>query len=251
MLWIHRHRDDIALTLLILVLSAAVFIFFKTFFDTNPGGFTTEILAAFLGSTLTVMITMLLIKRQGSLEQAREAAVTSKTLIFEKKLELFRKFISIYAQSAFDGDLTADELEQLEELALVISLFSSDVITNDQVTNFGEDISRFVLQLELFGLRETLQPEDITLFETHLCSSKNTHNHKLMSFAHILQSMKLELGVAHLYNEPGTVPQDQSCQWAERLLGYRDYRQRLCQVTPINPIAEVIAGDTQTSLATT
>lgn len=248
MIWTRRHRDDITLTLLILVLSGAVFIFFKTFFDTNPGGFTTEILAAFLGSTLTVMITMLLIKRQGSIEQAREAAVTSKTLIFEKKLELFRQFIATYVGSAIDGELAMDELEELEELALTISLFSHDTTVNGTSLNLGEEASRFVLQLQVFGLQDQLTPEDFARFDRYLRDSHELTRRELLSFTRILQGMKLELGVVNMEDDSGALLPT-GCPWAERLLAYRDYRQQTVTVTNgLTPTATMIAEDNQEAL---
>lgn len=246
MIWTRRHRDDITLTLLILVLAVAVFIFFKTFFDTNPGGFTTEILAAFLGSTLTVMITMLLIKRQGSIEQAREAAVTSKTLIFEKKLELFRQFIATYVSSALDGELCADELEQLEELALTISLFSHDTTVNGMSLNLGEEASRFVLQLQVFGLKNQLMPADFAHFDHYLRDRHELTRRELMPFTRVLQGMKLELGVVNMEDDSDALLPT-GCLWAERLLAYRDYRQQPV-TNGLTPTAKTIAEDNQDAL---
>jgi hypothetical protein len=244
MIWTRRHRDDVILALLILVLAIAVFIFFKTFFDTNPGGFTTEILAAFLGSTLTVMITMLLIKRQGSIEQAREAAVTSKTLIFEKKLELFRQFIATYVGSAIDGTLSVDELEELEELALTISLFSHDMSLEETTLNLGEEASRFVLQLQVFGLQDQLTPADVDRFDRYLRDRHALTRRELMPFARVLQGMKLELGVVG--SDEDTTPPT-GCPWAERLLAYRGYRQPSA-MGDFTPTATMIAEDNQEPL---
>jgi len=238
MIWTRHHRDDIILAFLILVLAVAVFVFFKTFFDTNPGSFTTELLAAFLGSTLTVMITMLLIKRQGSIEQAREAAVTSKTLIFEKKLELFRQFIATYVGSAIDGELSIDELEQLEELALTISLFSQDRTANGALLNLGEEASRFVLQLQVFGLQEQLLPTDFARFDQYLRGHEQLTRRELLPFARILQGMKLELGVVNTDDENNASPA--GCPWAERLLAYRGYRQHATPSASLNPVTTML-----------
>jgi len=246
MIWTRRHRDDVILALLILVLAIAVFIFFKTFFDTNPGGFTTELLAAFLGSTLTVMITMLLIKRQGSIEQAREAAVTSKTLIFEKKLELFRQFIATYVGSAIDGKLTVDELEELEELALTISLFSHDISVEQANLNLGEEASRFVLQLQVFGLQDQLTPEDFERFDRFLRDRHDLTRRELLPFARILQGMKFELGVVSS-DEDDDIATATGCPWAERLLAYRGYRQSSA-ARDFAPTATMIAEDNQEPL---
>jgi hypothetical protein len=244
MIWTRHNRDDILLAVLILVLAVAVFIFFKTFFDTNPGGFTTELLAAFLGSTLTVMITMLLIKRQGSIEQAREAAVTSKTLIFEKKLELFRQFIATYVGSAIDGKLCVDELEQLEELALTMSLFSHDMPADGATLNLGEEASRFVLQLQVFGLQDQLTADDFDRFDSYLRDSHLLTRRQLLPFTRVLQGMKLELGVVSTNED--TAPST-GCLWAERLLAYRGYRQQPA-INGLSPAVTMIAEDNQEPL---
>jgi len=219
-----RHRDDLVLILMILALAVAVFLFFKAFFDANPDALTVEILAALLGSILTVLITMLLIKRQGSIEQAHEAAVASKTKIFEKKLELFRTFISQYVRAAADGRLTAEELQDLEELALTISLFTRDLPAgNDETADLGEDLCRFVLQLEVLGLQPVIPEDQKEEAGRHLGAGEAGPP---LSFLHILRGMKTELGIAQagLGEHPGRVDPGHEFEWAGRLLDYRDYR---------------------------
>jgi len=189
-----RLKEEILLVLLTLVLAAAVFIFFKSFFDTGPNSFTVEILAALLGCIMTVIITMMLIRRQGSVEQARESAAVNKTRIFEKKLDLFREFISVFVRSAFDQELETGELEKLEELALTISLFTREC-DRDGSVDLSDLICRFVLQLELFGLRKELREEDYEVYDRHFPATPDS-SRELLRFDRVLDQMKMELGVS-------------------------------------------------------
>jgi len=231
--WTSRHRDDVTFVLAIVLLAGAVFVFFKTFFDTNPDNLTTEILAALLGSILTVMITMLLIRRQGSIEQAQEGAATSKTKVFERKLDLFRSFIATYVQTAADGKLSAKELQTLEELALTIALFTKDVPLGRQGVDLGQELCRFVLQLQLFGLRTQLHEEDYPAFDAHLRVSDPPETRRLVSFVQILRLMKIELGIAQSESEEvdDSLLDLAEYEWTRRLQAYRGYRRRSGQGT--------------------
>lgn len=225
--WISRNRDDILLAILIAFLASAVFVFFKTFFDATIDPLTTEILAALLGTILTVLITMLLIKRQGTIEQAQEAAATNKTQVFERKLELFRQFISIYTRSALDGELDPKELGNLEELALTITLFVRSKSDAAPSEDLGENLCQFVFELEAFGLdaaSKVQQPEMIRRYYPQYFALGREPTH--VSFTKILQLMKKELGLEQTGfadDEDGSDP-EKGYFWAEQLLCYRDYQ---------------------------
>lgn len=227
--WLRIRRDEVGLVILVPLLASSVFIFFKSFFDTRPDDLTIEILAAMLGSIVTVIITMMLIKRQGSIEQAHQAAATSKTTVFEKKLVLFRDFIRRYVQAASDAVLDLDELAELEEIALTISLFTKDVAVGKREIDLGEELCRFVLQLQIFGLETDLPPDQHELFTKFLSTAHDDGAEpQLMSFVHILRLMKIELGIA----QTGS-PHDLNLvrhleleyEWAMKLLNYREHRR--------------------------
>lgn len=215
-----KNREETLLVLLTLLLAIAVFIFFKSFFDTEPNGFTVEILAALLGCIMTVIITMMLIRRQGSIEQAREAAAVNKTRIFEKKLELFREFIAAYVQSAYNGDLDRDELGRLEELALTISLFTREDDGDDD-EDLSDLLCRFVLQLEVFRLKQSLEPEDYGLFDSHF-PMEDGGERELLSFDRVVARMKSELGVSAAgIDEEDRHGSDREHPWIRCLLDFR------------------------------
>jgi len=175
-----------------------VLFFFKSFFDTGINDLTTEILAAFLGSIITVMITMLIIRQQGSIEKAQETAAAHKTIIFEKKFELFRNFIGLYTECAVDGKLERTELEKLEKLAMVISL-----LANKEV-KLQRRISRFVLQLQLFKLKNDHKEwgkEEQRQYKEYLDENYDENNGEspeLIDITKIMDIMKMELRIDQL-----------------------------------------------------
>ena len=187
-----------------------VFLFFKSFFETSPSNLAIEILAALLGSIITVMITMLLLRQQGTFEKAQETAATNKTAIFEKKLELFRDFISYYVKCATDGKMEIEELAALEERALTISLLTTNIRLKGQEYNLGEKICRFVLQLQKHGIKDRRDKQKI-------------------QFVDIMKLMKIELGVAQ-QADPDDVEEgdEKSAEYknAQKLLDFRGYRHK-------------------------
>jgi len=223
-----RARPETALLVIIVIMSASTFFFFKSFFDSTAiDGFTIEILAALLGTIFTVMITMLLIRHQGTVERSLKLAATSKNIVFERKLELFKEFISVYTKSAADGKLSQKELGRLEELALTISLFTRDVPVGPGREDLGEEVCRFVLQLELFGLREALQESEHQLYDRTLAypDQEKSPERRLMSLVDILRLMRIDLGVAQ--SDDDEVDEELSdleqYEWTRRLLRYRGH----------------------------
>ena len=231
-----RYRYEIKMIITILVLASGVFLFFKSFFDLGPNNLTTEILAALLGSILTVMITMLLIRQQGTVEQAYEAAVASKTKIFEEKLSLFKQFIQKYVKFAADGKLDKRQLAELEELAIIISLFTRKITIDDEkkAHDLGEMLCKFVLQLQFCGIvdsnnKQQLENKESELFQNYAKFMRYLNKPVLsppefLSFAKILRMMEAELGVDKLdiVESKDDVPN----KMAKKLLAYREYQNR-------------------------
>lgn len=222
-----RVQPETALLVIIVIMAASTFFFFKSFFDYEAiDDYTIEILAALLGTIFTVMITMLLIRHQGTVERSLRMAATSKNIVFERKLELFKEFISVYTKSAADGKLNQEELGRLEELALTISLFTRDVPIGPGREDLGEEICRFVLQLELFGLREDLQPADYELYDRSIAyPNQPAQERQLMSLVDILRLMRIELGVAQSDNDEvdEELADLEQYEWTRRLLRFRGH----------------------------
>lgn len=222
-----RIHPETALLVIIVIMSVSTFFFFKSFFDHEDiDNYTIEILAALLGTIFTVMITMLLIRHQGTVERSLETAATSKNIVFERKLELFKQFIAVYTKSAADGKLDKAELGELEELALTISLFTRDVPIGPGREDLGEEICRFVLQLELFGLCEELTSDQHALYDRTIAYPNQAEDDRnLMSLVDILRLMRIELGVAQ--SDTDEVDDEladlEQYEWTRRLLRFRGH----------------------------
>jgi hypothetical protein len=211
--------------LLIFLIGVGVFAFFRSFFATQLTPFSTEILAAVLGATLTVLITTMLLDRQSTTESLNQELESIAIAKFERMLELFRSFIQTYVKTAADEELSESELEKLEELALTIALLTEEQDDESEPSdNVGEDVCRFVLQLQLFGLAPEIEDErDLDLYRRHLArpdESVGIGPLALPSFVCILNGMRLALLVTT--DEEG--PMGPDC-FAQRLLDYRGYRQ--------------------------
>ncbi len=217
---------DALLMLAAALLCLSVFLFFKGFFDFALSDFATEILAAMLGSIITVMITMLLIRRQGTLQQAHRSATESRTKVFETKLRLYREFIATYISAALDGKLTADELGKLEELALIVTLLTRRNPAHAGELDLGQSICGFVLQLQLFGLVDEVPESKFEVFDEHFEERiGNDGRRELFTVTDIMKLMKVELGAAQVAEYLGDEDDHETeFRWADELLGYREYR---------------------------
>ena len=218
---------DALLMLATIIICGGIFFFFKGFFDVKPSDFTIEILAALMGSIITVLITMLLIRRQGNIRQAQAAASASLTKVFETKLGLYREFIAKYICAALDGHLDTDELGKLEELALTVALLSRRVSASDRDSDLGRVICGFVLQLQLFGLAKEVPESMHEVYDRHFRENvAEDGSRRLYTVVDIIKLMKLELGTAQSIEYSKQELEDKSeFQWCEELLDYRDYRR--------------------------
>jgi len=219
---LHSIKTDLMLLLTVAVIAVSVYLFFKTILGLQLGTWTLEIMAAMLGAILTVMITMVLIRQQGTVQRAQEAAAVNMTKIFEKKLELFNQFLSLYSKAAEDGKIERHELVALRELALTIALFTkpvaidagapaaSDAKSAPVKKDLGEELCRYVFQLQKCGK-----------FYVHMtCAEKaemkDEHGIEGQSITNILRLMKAELNVAQMSGED-----DGKQEWATKLMELR------------------------------
>ena len=108
-------------------MGSGVFLLFKFLFEISPNNSAIEILAALSGSIITVMITMLLLRRQGTFEKTQDTAAMNKTAILERKPELFGDFISYHVKCAADGKMEIEGLAALEERAPTISRLTTRI----------------------------------------------------------------------------------------------------------------------------
>ena len=243
-----KYKSEIVMLGLVILVGSGVFMFFKSFFDNQISNLTTEILAALLGSIITVIITMLLIRQQGTVEQVQETTAASKTIVFQEKLRLFREFIEAYTKSSLDGKLEREELEKLEILAMTISILARRIsipaaASEDASNSNGETIvdlsrglSRFVLQLQLFGLDAEYGKFDErkkNLYRKYFGESSARSDKRfafqkngLLSIEDILALMKIELVMAQWNSLEMDEDLLEGTRYSEvqKLLSYREYR---------------------------
>jgi hypothetical protein len=95
------------------------------------------------------------------------------------------------------------------------------------LTDLGEELCRFVLQLELFGLQTELNEEDYPLYDANFASRRPGEPRRLITLVDILRSMKAELGVAQVADDL-----EENCvlrkeyRWANSLIRFRDKRSQ-------------------------
>lgn len=243
-----RYKGEILLLALVLLVGSGVFVFFKSFFDKDISNLTTEILAALLGSIITVIITMLLIRQQGTVEQVQETTAASKTIVFQEKLRLFREFIEVYTKSSLDGKLDREELEKLEVLAMTISILARRISiptpspegasdsNGETLVDLSRGLSRFVLQLQLFGVDAEYEKFDENKKELYVkyFDESNENDGKrfafqkkdLLSIEDILALMKIELVMAQWNSLEMDEDLLEGTRYSEvrKLLSYREYR---------------------------
>ncbi|MCY4560673.1 MAG: hypothetical protein OXF79_30780 [Chloroflexi bacterium] len=243
-----KYKGEVTLLALVLLVGSGVFMFFKSFFDNDISNLTTEILAALLGSIITVIITMLLIRQQGTVEQVQETTAASKTIVFQEKLKLFREFIEVYTKSSLDGKLSREELENLEVLAMTISILARRIpIRSSEPTvdregekfvDLSKGLGRFVLQLQLFGLdtkgvqlvgdKRQLHQEYFGEYQEGEYRHLAFQDKELLSIEDILAMMKTELVMAQWDSLEMDDDLLEGTRYSEvrKLLTYRDYRDQ-------------------------
>lgn len=128
---------------LCLGLSVAVFLFFKAFSQEpvnafKDDSFTTEIMAAFLGTVFTIIITAILLRTQSVMEENKEKSVG----IFQAKLDMYKSFMDFLNSVIDDSVIDDKELKELEKWVLKLSLVANDEVTYTLV-EFVDQTIRF------------------------------------------------------------------------------------------------------------
>lgn len=208
--------------LLILLLGGSVFLFFRGFFDLGLSPLSTEILAAVLGSILTVLVTMMLLDKQTLAETKVDDLRRAEATRFQHRIELYQDFITTFTSCAADGELSVEELQRMEQLALQISLFTEKHPEAGD-PNLGEVLCAFVLQLEIQGLvfegfgRATERSRPL-LEAARRAAGKPAD--VPIQFSEILHLMRKDLQVVSEHAGP-----IDSGSAAQHLLDYRGYRR--------------------------
>jgi len=143
------------------------------------------------------------------------------TKIFEKKLELFNKFLKLYSKAVEDGKIEREELIDMRQLALTISLFTKPVAIDAGAPtvsdaakpevgkkDLGEELCRYVLQLHIY------RKFYFQMNEEEIDDAKDQLDGEAQSIADILRLMKAELNVAQLSGEDDVEQQ----KWTAKLM---------------------------------
>jgi len=108
------------LVVLVIAIPIAVFAFFKLFSIEKFPPFANEILAALLGSVMTIAITAVLLRYQTSSEVGRDKSVA----VFQEKLKIYEGFCAAQTEIAADGRIKEGEEQTLRLWAMRLSLVS-------------------------------------------------------------------------------------------------------------------------------
>lgn len=151
-------RGMAPLFILVIVVAISVFVFFRTFSVQEWPPFAKEILAALLGSVLTISITAVLLRYQASSEVDRDKSVA----VFQEKLKMYEGFCSALCHIAEDGRIREGEEKELQLWAMRLSLVSGKEVS-DAIDHFFMQAHRY-RKLHYHLLSE---PERESLLEWH------------------------------------------------------------------------------------
>ena len=108
------------LLVIVVAVAVSVFVFFRAFSLAEFPPFAKEVLAALLGSVLTVTITAVLLRYQTTSEINRDKSVA----VFQEKLKMYEGFCSVLSKIAQSGTLNDDDEQTLRLWAMRLSLVS-------------------------------------------------------------------------------------------------------------------------------
>ena len=124
--------------LLIVVVCISVFIFFRTFSVEDFPPFAKEIMAAMLGSVITVAITVLLLRYQTTSEVNRDKSIA----IFQEKLRIYEGFSEFLCQLSQDGRVDDQGEQALRHWAMKLSLICGQEVS-DAIDHFFMQTHRY------------------------------------------------------------------------------------------------------------
>lgn len=113
------------LLVIVIAVAVSVFLFFRAFSLQDFPPFAKEVLAALLGSVLTVTITAVLLRYQTASEINRDKSVA----VFQEKLKMYEGFCSALSKMAQNGTLSGDDEQTLRLWAMRLSLVSGEEVS--------------------------------------------------------------------------------------------------------------------------
>ncbi len=138
-----KTRRDTFLIVSMIVFIVFSYLLFDKLFQAELPDYGVNLVSAFLCTVVTIALMMLLMQYQMKSEQEKEY----KAILFEKKLEIYRRFLLEVFKLDDDNKIDREEIQLLENLLGEITLVaSSDLV---------QTCSRFVMQLKSYGVLYT------------------------------------------------------------------------------------------------
>lgn len=190
---IKRHFKTAVLLGFLVIICASVYIFFKAFadkpLDAMNGGYSTEVLSAFLGAIITMIITALLLRSQTSMEEEKE----NRKELFCRKLNIYYDFFEFIGNILEDDKIGEHEIVDLKKWALKLTLVANH---KSSLT-----LSAFISQLVM---TKKFRYEDLTGEEKNKIIDLNRDLYKdinikdsekaYITVKDVLTSLKMDLG---------------------------------------------------------
>lgn len=178
------------LLIIVIVVAGSVFFFFRAFSLQDFPPFAKEVLAALLGSVLTVTITAVLLRYQTASEINRDKSVA----VFQEKLKMYEGFCSALSKMAQSGNLSGDDEQALRLWAMRLSLVSGEEVSK-AIDHFFMQTHRY--RTFYFDLLADAQKEDLR--EWHRTFYRRTRPERepvqcFMSIGSLIAHLKHDLG---------------------------------------------------------
>jgi hypothetical protein len=131
-------KNTAPLLIIVIVISVAIFLFFKTLFHEELPAYAKEVLAAFLGAVITIFITAILLRSQAINEIQRDKSVG----VFHAKLNVYTEFCEFLNEIIRDETFDDDEQQELQLWAMKLTLLSSREVS-DCIDDFFTQAHRY------------------------------------------------------------------------------------------------------------
>lgn len=182
--------------MLIVVVCISVFVFFRTFSVEDFPPFAKEIMAAMLGSVITVAITVLLLRYQTTSEVTRDKSIA----VFQEKLRIYEGFIEFLCEIARDGQISLEEEQTLRRWAMKLSLICGQEVS-DAIDHFFMQTHRY-RTLYYERLPEQHRDDLLTWYQARAGSKRLPKNPEkcFMSIGALIAHLKHDLGEVEISN---------------------------------------------------
>ena len=166
----HKGLGDFIFIILAIIFTFSAFALLHEFFSRDINNFTTEILAAVLGSVIIVASMAIVLRLQAKQDKEREFSST----LFELKLQLYEKLLSTIFQADDDNLISKEEVQNVENQIGVACLVANE----DLVSIF----SQFTYQLKVYGVLyfrslTKIQRDHFTKFVEHDLTKNHVASH--------------------------------------------------------------------------